>query len=281
MSGRFSSFGAFSGLFADLVVLIKNNDKKELAKFLPIKVTTSIAIKDVNDKIASLIEDVINPLYFEKTANIKKEYFEDNLYYCYEDFLTSLKAVKRKYSEKYSTSDAIDDFKKAVKKLIKKLEKITSWTIGIDSYEFTELDKIIQRTEIHIKSLKIARKEGRHAKPFNIFFYNLLNKFSVYKRDEKRNLLYDRNGIIKIKKDWNLIFYLLFWIHFHKQKFEEVEKLIEKYNNESASDALRGIRKNLQRRYSHFESMTGQWKIFGTNVKKVIITDNGYKIIDL
>ena len=191
MSSRSSNTEAFSFSFSDFVKLIERNEENEVRKLL------NIPRKYKPELDISLFEnEVISPLYTKNAANITKEKWEDNLFYCYDDFLTELNAARRKKGIQYAENEAKKDFSKAVDRFIKSIRKYTSWDVRSQNYQFSQIEKHIKRIRNGREILIRARNVGRPATPFNILIYHLVNKLSFWKRDKKRDLIYDKNGLI-------------------------------------------------------------------------------------
>lgn len=268
VSKQHSSFGAFRGPFSDLIRLTEDNNHKELKKYIT---PARISANDINRKVDSLTKEIINPLFIEKLGNVKKEKYNNNLFYCFNDFYSDLKVV-----DDNNLGSESEKYRKAVRKFINGIKEIYPWKLRL---KFNNLDELIKFVNAHRKRFKKVRKEGRPASSFNILIYYLVNKFTFYKYDNNQKLIYCKNGLIRMTRDWNLICYVLLWIHFYIFPFKEIEQFIKEHKNDDAKPMLDFLKKKLQRKYSHFKSKNGEWKIYQADLKKIILTDNGYKVI--
>ena len=282
VSKRFSSCGAlglkaslfkpsFAGSFSDLVEMAKNTTKEDIINF--------------GFNIDSFYERTINPLFIEKTANIKKENFNDNLFYLYDDFYSKLKTLKRKVEKgDYFPGPEINrKLKEEIDTFNNKVRKLTNWDkiIEDDKFDFRQIDELMNSINICRIRFKSVRKEGKPFNAFNMAIYDLINRLTLHGYDKRRKPLQVRN--------WDLNCFILLWIHFNKVRFKELDNFIEKHGNKSS--ALLLLKKKLQRIYSHFEPKTGSKNRFVDigiskkiltksllGFKKVIVTDTGYKL---
>lgn len=171
-----SNLTAFKGSFSDLIKLFKDDNRRELAKYFPIRnwkktryINENNELKngirkcfewqykrglyigsiDIDNKIKSLVKEVINPLFLYKSLIIKKEdapnkHRNDNLYYCYDGFQVVLKEIKRRkkwWGWEYGCDHpegpeghANEDIQKAIKELRKNLKKIFQKNIKRSEY---------------------------------------------------------------------------------------------------------------------------------------------------
>jgi hypothetical protein len=149
--------------------------------------------------------------------------------------------------------------------------------------------------------IRTARgKAGRHPDPFNVLTYRVINKCTYWKLDKDREYVWqkdkykiekDKNGRSKriyphkLKRDWDLILFLILDIHFHVKGLPEIQRFISKYKNRPAREALRDLKNIFWDNYKHFPPLDG-WsfpqRLYETSFRKLIVKDDGsLKIVSL
>lgn len=317
-----SSLTANKRSFSDLLKLFKDDNREELTQYFPIQNWTRFKYIDkkneikigigrcfcwkwrrghyigsinIEKKISSLNKKITASLYFEKSVNIEKEIYDNNLFYFYNDFYLELKQLNKIVRKPIHKKLFKDDLKRIEDKY-RKQAKNFGWTMKYN-LSFDNLKKRMKILDHHRKILKEARsirgakKGGRPIKSFNIFVHHLVNEFSFWKRDasKERKLLFDKNGNIRQKRYWDLICFVLIWIHFHiiPSGFEELKEFFEEHRNVATGDAWKKLKKWLQRNYSNFKPLSGGYfqkylyeegELLGH--KKVFLNENGFRITE-
>ncbi len=268
-----------NGRFSDLIELAKNTKKEDIKKW------GYLFNADV------FVENVIRPLYLAKTANVKKEDGEDNILKYLEKFYSSLKKIRHKLNDNlYAPLDAAIEFEEKAKTCEENAKKITFWTSfkikNVAAPNLDNQDKINKHMDSHLEKtmkfinwlkmrMKEARRDGRPPESYNVVVYSLINDLTYEKiRHKKRKAV--------IKKDLEFIIFILLWLHFHKQEFEEIQKFIDENKDNPILETIKKLKEDLSKKYSNFRNSQRkehtpplQSKIIG--LKKITFTDEGYR----
>lgn len=206
----------------------------------------------------------------------------------------SLQEIRRIYEEELKEirknwkPKAVREYQENFKREIKNFEKtgiLFSGIWNLDKINIDCLDRVIEFLEMKksfFKEWGRRKSGGCPPKPFNVFLYHLVNKLTHWKYDKNRKLLLGKNRKPKLERDWKLILFMLLWIHFHKFSFKELEDFIIKNQNKSLLKTLSSLRKKIQREYSNFRPMRGEFfptDIDGVGYRFTRITDKGYRFI--
>lgn len=257
-----------NGRFSDLIELAKNTKKEDIKKW------GYLFNADV------FVENVIRPLYSAKTANVKKEDFDDNIFYCFDDFYLALRALKRKYAERiYQKEYANRQLEKTLKRFKNRIKAITPWEIKYREVDLNNVDKLLQFADWYRQRFREARRDGRPPESYNVIVYSLMNDLIYEKiRHKKRKAV--------IKRDLEFIIFILLWLHFHKQEFEEIQKFIDENKNNPILESINLLKKDLSKRYGNFRNSqrkerTPPFESEIIGLEKILFTDAGFKEIHL
>jgi hypothetical protein len=163
---------------------------------------------------------------------------------------------------------------------LKKKRRIKEMFLSPDYLYSTLLDQ----AKSFLDYISFARGEpGRHPKPFNVFIYHLINRFTFWKSKNGKKF-YLKDGRRRLERYWEYI--LIYLLKFHTLKnLPELDKFIRQNKSKPALAAVRLLRKRLWDLYKNFPQMEGrvtERRLLKTGFWKLYVDNNGQlRIISL
>jgi len=132
---------------------------------------------------------------------------------------------------------------------------------------------LLDQANFFLTYISFARgKSGRHPKPFNVFVYHLINRFTFWKTKSGKKIYLKDGQRRRLERWWEYIILYLLKCYTIK-KIPELDKFVQQNKSKPAAAAIRLLRKRLWDIYKNFPPMqgwakerhslkTGFWKLY-------------------
>jgi hypothetical protein len=141
-------------------------------------------------------------------------------------------------------------------------------------YTLEWLNRLIDWADSYLLAFRKRPKRGRPVKPFNALLFHAINAFTHNKFDPKTRKIIQKDGKIRLVRNWRLIFAALIWIHV-LYDLPEMRRFIKANENKDLETAIKNFISWAKREYSHFRaSKKGRAKwgtIFPADLSEIFI----------
>ena len=136
------------------------------------------------------------------------------------------------------------------------------------------LNQWLEWADFYLVAFRKRPKRGRPAKPFNALVFHTISAFTHNKFDPKTGKIVQKDGKIRLVRNWRLIFIALILLHviYH---FPEMARFIKANEREDLEIAIKKFVSWAKREHSHFRASKkgrGKWgTIFPTDLSEIFI----------
>jgi len=115
------------------------------------------------------------------------------------------------------------------------------------------LNKWIDWADFYLMAFRKRPKRGRPVKPFNALLFHTVNEFTYFKRNPKTKELIQKDGKIRLVKNWRLVFAALICLHV-LYDLPEMRPFIKANEKKDLETAIKNFISWAKREYSHFRA---------------------------
>jgi len=222
-----------------------NKDPKRLPELIrqgKIKINLPFFDRD----ISRLLKEVFEPCYPQDDIGKIDEPFRR--------FETELKKAKQYFGLSRKTQGEIEIANDRIARAVENFN--ISLPPGLEKWKASsmtieEISELIDYAKINKNRFRSRPGNGRPPKLFNVLLFHVVNQFIQCCYAKNRELI-EKDGRIKVRKNWQLICAALLWLHVNYD-IPEMRTFIKEHENEDAAIALKKLKIKFKREYQAFK----------------------------